>query len=71
METLILSPLDMQENNENVEIHFQITSNRGGNPICLNSKLQSVFETIFHSEHQLHTAVKFRVYILNIVLHAV
>lgn len=71
METLILSPLDTQENNENLEIHFQITSHRGGTPISLNSKLQSVFKTIFHSEHHLHTATKLGAYILNVVLHAV
>lgn len=61
----------MQENNENVEIHFQITSHRTGTHIILNSKLQSVFETIFHSQHQIHTATKLGIYILNVVLHAV
>lgn len=71
MDTLTLFPLDTQGNNENVEIQFQITCHRRGTPISLNSKLQSVFETIFHTEHQLHTAKKLGVYILNIVLRAV
>lgn len=71
MDTLTLSPLDTQGNNENVEIQFQITSHRRGTPISLNSKLQSVSKTIFHTEHQLHIATKLGVYILNVVLRAV
>lgn len=69
MGTLTLS-LHAQGNNENLEIQFQITSHTRRTPISLISKLQSASETIFHPEHQLHTATKLGVYTL-IPVHAV
>lgn len=66
-----LSSLHTQENNENVEIRLQITSHTRRAPVSLTSKLQSASETIFHAEHQLHSATKLGIYTLKIPVYAV